>query len=343
MIFFKDLIVKTSDYSKRVFMKKISSILTLSCLLNFSHAADQDSTLPWFTGPLLTPSPNVVPAGHFDLEPYFYYSDTNGIYDSEGVHHDAISLIQWYEVPFMQFGIAKNLEFDVATTLYTNKYQGDTSTAFGDTTLSLSYQAYQDPANKLPNIKVGLKVLIPTGKFDSLDATNPTVGSTGSGYFATTFSIGIGQCYHIIGEQYLNLRTYFGYTYPFCTHVEGFNVFGGGFETSGEVYPGKNFSWLFGAEYSLTKNWVLAFDVQYSYTGKTKFSGIVGRIGPAQNGVFPELASIGSKAGYQWSIAPAIEYNWNDKWGIILGPWFTIAGENTEAFIQTILALNISY
>jgi hypothetical protein len=45
----------------------------------------------------------------------------------------------------------------------------------------------------------------------------------------------------------------------------------------------------------------------------------------------------------QYSLAPAIEYNWNIDLGVISGVWFTFAGKNAEAFASWVTALNYYY
>ena len=57
----------------------------------------------------------------------------------------------------------------------------------------------------------------------------------------------------------------------------------------------------------------------------------------------PPIAPIGAPEGWQLSLAPAIEYNFNENWGVIAGPWFTVAGKNSSAFIVGMLAINIYY
>jgi hypothetical protein len=43
---------------------------------------DQRFKAPWLVGPILSPSAYVIPQGHADIQPYFYYNIINGVYDS---------------------------------------------------------------------------------------------------------------------------------------------------------------------------------------------------------------------------------------------------------------------
>ncbi len=312
----------------------------LSSLLS---ASDPDPGLPWFTGPLLTPSPYTIQPGHINVEPYVFYVNNNAIYDQNGDKNTIISKIHWIEEVPVQIGVAKNLEFDIVPGVSTNKFSGDTYTSMNDTLAALYYQIYRNNEKWIPAFKLGLRVLFPTGNFHRFNPADAEIETTGDGSFKTTFTLGIGKAYHIYEEHYLNFRTFFAYGYSFPTQVEGFNAYGGGYGTYGEVYPGNTFSWLLGLEYSLTKNWVLACDVQYEWAGKTRFIGEKGTMEPISVNPLSPSALIGSPSGWQWSLAPAIEYNWNTHIGVIVGPWFTIAGKNTGAFLSIAAAINIWY
>ncbi len=111
--------------------------------------------------------------------------------------------------------------------------------------------------------------------------------------------------------------------------MHGLNVYGGNTSTRGTAYPGNNFSVNVGLEYSLSQPWTLALDLLYIYQAKNRFSG--------HDGGTPMTSP--SSASY--SLAPAIEYNFSDKIGLIGGSWFTVAGRNTAQYINWILALNI--
>jgi hypothetical protein len=91
---------------------------------------------------------------------------------------------------------------------------------------------------------------------------------------------------------------------------------------------------LFGFEISLSQRWAIANDIQYVHTNKTRFKGRKG----ATRGV---ANRVGRPSSEQWSLAPAIEYNWSDDYGVIAGVWFTFAGRNTIEFTSGVIAVNI--
>jgi hypothetical protein len=322
-------------------MKKFSALICSGALFSSAFAADPVVGLPWFTGPLLTPSPYVVGLNHINIEPYVFYTDTNGRYNKDRKREDVVSEIQWFEQIPVQIGIANNVEFDIIPGLVTNSKSGQTQTSLADTTAALYYQVYRSPDDSLlPSVKMGLRVTFPTGKYHNLSIDKRGVDATSVGCYATTLTFALGKCYHIYGDHFLNFRTFFGYSYGFPRETTGLNTYGGADDTYGTIYVGSVYSWFLGLEYSLTKNWCLAFDLAYLYQNRTRFKGERGTILiPGEDVRIP--APIGTPSSDQWSMATAIEYNFNEHVGIITGPWFTLAGRNAGAFISWATAINL--
>jgi hypothetical protein len=84
-------------------------------------------------------------------------------------------------------------------------------------------------------------------------------------------------------------------------------------------------------EYSLTREWVLALDIIGEASGKTKLRGRNGE-GTAVSQVFPSSRYVG--------FAPAVEYNWSDRTGILLGVWVIPKGHNTPASVTPAFAFS---
>jgi hypothetical protein len=122
-------------------------------------------------------------------------------------------------------------------------------------------------------------------------------------------------------------------------NVQGVSVYGTGSEFRGHANPGDtsfvDASW----EYSVTRSWVLALDATYRYQRNTIVTGHDMLAAPG--GQNPR--SIRFDAGYSDAIAfaPAIEYSWNPKVGILLGTRVIAAGRNTAATISPAVAINI--
>ncbi len=319
--------------------------LTALCWSQFGHCRKgevsevspevEETKGPWFTGPLLTGSSHVVPLGYFNLEPYLFVFDFNGSYDKEWEAHSSPTFIEVNPVFLFQVGLTKDLDFTMAPQFFYQRTQGQAATRFGDLGLGLDYQLLWDkPGKWWPAIKLVAREVFPTGKYQHLSPRKKGTDEGGLGSFETDLGLVFGRLFHLWGNHYLSTRLSTTYGIPANVHVEGFNSFGGGFGTRGTVRVGNTISTLFAFEFNMSLNWALALDVNYVYGNKTSFSG--------KRGFNPDgtKASVGGPSFNQVSLAPAIEYNFNESWGIIAGSWFTVAGRNSNRFVSGVIAVN---
>ena len=292
---------------------------------------------PWFTGPILTPSGHVVPEGHQNYEPYIYWSEAKARYNAnwKSESHPTFTDIL-YQVT-MQFGVLPNGEFDMVPQFVYNKNQGEHMWRVSDLPLVLAFQLLYDERDSwYPGIKLRFGANLPLGKYDHLNPDRLETDVGGVGTWAPSVGIVLTRLHHITGAQFLSWRLFFSYNFGTPVNVKGLSVFGGvptvqGIKgTQGTVHPGNVFLFLGGFEYSLTQRWALALDIQYQHNNKTRFSGYS-----------PLNIKPGGPSKELFALAPAIEYNWSSKLGIIAGPWFTVTGRNTQNFISYVVAVNI--
>lgn len=313
---------------------------------------EEEPFIPWFTGPLLTTSGHVIPEGYINIEPYVFAIDSNGQYDG---HWHATSVPSFWTInPYVQIqmGIAPRLDFEIAPQVLWNETQGHSAFNIGDLPVGFGIQLLEDTDEDWwPGIKLTLGEQFPTGKCNHLNPRKLGTDATGTGAFTTGVQLSFGKMYHVRKKQYFNARFSAGYFYPSRVHVKGFNTYGGGYGTNGYVYPGWSLNTSLGFEYSLTRNWVLALDIQNLYTNKTRFKGAPGSQQTVETSIqnpaagFPGVAgsgdtALGAPSADQVSLAPAIEYNFNENFGIIAGCWFTVAGRNNSRFVSGVIALN---
>jgi hypothetical protein len=112
--------------------------------------------------------------------------------------------------------------------------------------------------------------------------------------------------------------------------VTGRSVYGTDIGFSGHARPGAKTTLIGAVEYSLTREWVLALDIIRESTRKTKLRGIDAS-GALVDRTFPSTRDIG--------FAPAIEYNWSDRAGILFGVWITPKGHNTPPSVIPAIAI----
>jgi hypothetical protein len=124
----------------------------------------------------------------------------------------------------------------------------------------------------------------------------------------------------------LRLRLNLSQSFSSSASVYGVSVYGTSEGFAGNVFPGATSTIDLAGEYSVTRNWVLASDIVYGYSGNTRLTS-----GSA-------TTNLGTSAS--WAFAPAFEYNWNSNVGIIAGARLFPAGRNTSASITPVFAIN---
>ena len=137
----------------------------------------------------------------------------------------------------------------------------------------------------------------------------------------------------------VNARIALAYKIAQPLTVHGFNSYGGGYGTHGRVRPGSTFNADFGIEVSFNQHWVLANDFVYTATASTSFHGNPGTTTP--RGTTP--ASVGKGFSDNFSLAPAIEYNWSANLGVLAGVQFSVYGRNSTNFISTIISMTYTF
>lgn len=285
-----------------------------SILADVERWRDAMKSARW-TGPLLASNANTLPQGHFYTEPYFF--DVI----SGGDHHPGSS-------GFYQYGLRDNLTVGVQPffSLGTQKYNREF--AIGDFKLLSQVRLSNfTPDHRVPSVSLVANLVLPTGKHDHLAALKQ---GHGSGSFAPEVGVNVQHYFLLDNGRLLRARINVLKQFPLRHDVSGRSVFGTGPEFRGHAKPGSKTTLIAGAEYSLTKEWVLAFDVEADVWGKTRVTGREGD-GPLVKQVSPRSWNVG--------FAPAVEYNWSDRAGVILGVWIIPKGHNTQSSVTPAIAV----
>jgi len=290
---------------------------------------------PWFTGPLLTPSGHVIPYGYYDVEPYFFYNTVNGEYDSDwdssSIPHDfTVANVQ---VPVF-IGITEWMNFLFVPSVSWNSTEGISDFVFNDFVFEADVQIIHDTEeNSLPGLKIYAQELFPSGHYQKRDPDKLGTDIGGRGTYETTLGFVVTRLHHVYKTQYFAWRLNGFWRIPCKVDVKGINAYGGAPDTDARVKPGQTYGLLGGVEYSLSQNWALACDAFAVYHNKTSFTGFPG----TEDGM---PADLGNPSSFQFSLAPAIEYMFSERLGVIGGVWFTLAGRNTDRFVNGVIAVN---
>lgn len=282
----------------------------------------------WWTGSLLAPSAATLPHGHFLIEPY--------LYDVVAAHSNGFG-----SRTFMVYGLADRVSVGLIPTVsYTTVSNGPSSSAagLGDLTAQAQYRLTQFHAgNWMPTVSMVVQETFPTGKYDQL-GDRPSDGF-GSGAWTTTLALYSQTYLWMPNGRILRMRLNVSQAFSSTVNVADVSVYATGAGFRGHASPGSSSSVDAAAEYSLTRSWVLALDVTYGYNGNTRVSG-ADILAPA-SGQNPTDIRLDSGTSTPFGFAPAIEYSWTPRVGVILGARVIPRGHNTAATITPAVAINI--
>jgi hypothetical protein len=269
-----------------------------------------------WTGPLLASTPETLPQGHFYIEPYFFDVIQGG------KHHPGSS-------GYYQYGLVDNFTVGFQPNFAMGVEGPDRSATIGDfKLLSQLRLTHFTPEHRVPSIAVVLQEVIPTGKQDRLGSTEE---GHGSGSFATEIGVNVQHIFLLKNDRLLRARFNFLQRFWHGGDIEDRSAYGTGVGFRGRAKPGNITTFIGAVEYSVTREWVLAFDVTRESTTKTKIRGRYGDVGPLVELTFP--------SSHYVSFAPGVEYNWSDRAGAIFGLWVIPKGHNTPASVTPAIAI----
>ncbi len=290
--------------------------------------------MPWLTGPLLTPSAYTVPPKYWNIQPYLFYNNPIGFYDTK-----------WENQPlsrsprslnfflFLQTGLLSFMDFSIYPQFFYNFNNEASSWEFGDLSVFVSFQLLRNvPGTWIPAIRFAVGETFPTGKYQNLDPKKYGADVGGKGTFETSFLLLFSQLWHFGGDHFLADRFAIELEVSAPLSINGYSIYGGNSYTNGTVSPGISLNAFLGFEYTLTKNWALAVDVMNEFSTANTFTGKSGS----------NLIGF-DDSSYVFSLAPAIEYNLNRSIGFIGGVWFSVMGYNAINFIDGVIAVNFYF
>jgi hypothetical protein len=326
----------------------VGALLALSLATNVASAQEgapdvdrQSLEDAWWTGPILAASASTLPEGRMLIEPYVFDVRRYGRYDDDGDRTDTSHTHFFGSLTYINYGLTDTLTVGLIPTFgYNDAATGKDSSGVGagDLTVQAQYRLTQfREGSRVPTISVVLQETLPTAKYDEL-GDRPSDG-LGSGAHTTTLALYSQYYFWMPNGRILRSRFNVAYALSNDADVNGVSVYGTPEEFRGHGSPGDSITINSSWEYSITRNWVFAFDVVYQHSESTRVSGEV--IDPAGGPSQRVDESFGSS--WQLGLAPAIEYNWNSRMGVIVGARWFAAGRNADASITPVAAINMVY
>ncbi|MFL6550853.1 MAG: transporter [Povalibacter sp.] len=304
-----------------------------------SDVARQSLDDAWWTGPIVAAGAGTMPQGHVLVEPYVYDVIRQDRFDTNGDRHAVPRSDGFGSLTYILYGVTDRFTAGLIPTFgYTDASEGSDSSGVqtGDVTLQGQYRLSKfREGSHVPTVSLVLQETLPTGKYDELGA-HPNDGF-GSGAYTTTIAL-YSQYYFWMPNGRI-LRTRFNVSQAFSNtvDVEGVSVYGTGDGFRGEARPGDVFTANSSWEYSITRNWVFALDFVYQHDASTSVTG-----SDATNGI-SEPVNVDSGSAWRFGVAPAVEYNFNSRIGVIAGARWFAAGKNTSATVTPVMAVNMVF
>jgi hypothetical protein len=281
-----------------------------------SQASRQSLTDAWWTGPLLAASPNALPPGHWLIEPY--------LYDVMSDHTHGFG-----SLTYILYGLLPRFTVGVIPTFGFNKVNGGLSSTrigVGDLTAVAQYRlTLFHEGSLVPTTAIVVRQVFPTGKYDDL-GDRPSDG-LGAGAYTTELALYSQEFFWMPNGRILRVRFDATQSVSGAVTLNGVSVYGTGPDFHGSAKPGPSTSLDAAAEYSITRRWVFACDVGYGFNANTPVTGYNLRL---NSGSSTPLA-----------FAPAIEYNWSPRYGVILGTRIIPAMRNTTPSVTPAVAVNM--
>lgn len=323
--------------AKEILLKRILLTTALFAVAALSHANEERAPAN-FTGPLVTPNPSNLPPGLLNVQPYLVYQTSNSFYDNQGRKRRSNQRTdQWSVLLPMAVGLTPRIQAQliagaVRTLSGDARSDGFRST---DTNLVLQY-LIQKPADdgRVPAIAINIGHRFPTGRHDRLD--DNLLNGSGQGVSVNTVALLAQQILWLGNGRPLRWRARLIYGQAASrVSINGASVYGTEAGFRGFASVGQRIGASVAAEYSISPRWNVVMEATYDH-----------RAGGRVHGTAPgEAAPIvrNTPSGSLYTLAPAVEYHLNSRFGFIGGVQFSVGGRNNDAFVAPQVAFNMVF
>jgi hypothetical protein len=323
----------SARWSMRRYPRYCCTLLAVLLASQASAQTGSDSTRQslsdaWWTGPVAAAGAGTLPPGHFLFEPYFYDVRT-----ARGNSFGSSS--------YVVYGLADRVGLGLIPVIGYNRPSNGSSSSrigFGDASLLAQYRLSQfHEGSWIPTVSALVEETFPTGKYDRL-GDRPSDG-LGGGAYTTTLSIYSQTYFWMPNGRILRTRLNLSQAFSNDVTVRDVSVYGTADGFRGHAKPGGSFFADVAGEYSVTKRWVLALDVNYGQSAGTSVSGY--DILSSASGQSSQHISMSSGWSDAIGFIPAVEYNWTPNVGAIFGVRRIMPGRNSTGSVTPVMAINM--
>jgi Putative MetA-pathway of phenol degradation len=313
-------------------MRAMGALAALAASLPLRAVDIESREDAWWTGPMLAASAASLPQGHALIEPYLFNVISTGAVDAAGAHHAAARDQELGSLTYMLYGLTDRFTVGLIPRFFYQEPAGapnSSGVGLGDLSLQAGFGLTQyHEGSYLPALAFVIDETLPTGRYDHLSRSGDGLGS---GAYATGVSLYSQDYFWMPTGRILRARLDLTYTRSGSVPVADQSVYGTAWGFRGRAFPGDGYTVDAAAEYSLTRNWVLALDVVYQYNFNTRLAG----------GLPAGAVMTDSGSSYSVGFAPAIEYNWSARAGVLIGVRIISLGRNITTTVTPAVAVNL--
>lgn len=286
----------------------------------------------WFMGPLITPSPITSPTNEPSISTgviqYIYYGKYKNNWSVRNLKGSGFYSTEFFIYP--QVGITKHIGTEAFASMSLNYNRKKSYTQFQDIIYRIGYQILIDKLEKgswTPNLRLIFQETFPVGKYRRLDPDGEGIDATGQGAFQSGVLLAWQKGFKYNTKHAFNLAGAVGYFILSSVKIKGVSIYGGNNSTQGIAYPGNIVTIFSSGEFELTRHIALSYDSNFliNFAGKYKSK--------IRNGSKINVSQMAFL-----NFAPEIEIIISKKAGFLIGPWFTITGQNAPAYASFFIA-----
>jgi hypothetical protein len=320
---------------KRMSLRRILTAALVAGIVPAAALAAPDPSEANFTGPLVTPAVNTLPTNTFNVEPYLIHTNTRGWYDGDRNRHaEKPTARQWQVAVPVIYGLTDNISVQLTLNAVRTSVDGQHSDGLRMANSLVRVQTrLKAPEADGTGLVLAASIAqrLPTGRYHHLE-TNPLNG-VGTGEMRTTLALGAQQLHWLTNGHALRWRGQLAWSpSPGRVALRGPSVYSTPVGFRGHARSGQAWNASAAAEYVLNARWVLVGEGIWNRASGTRLDGTASGYGTY---TYP--------SGHSFSLAPAVEYHFSPKVGLIAGVQFTVGGRNATDFVAPQVALNMVF
>lgn len=263
------------------------------------------------------------------MEPYVAFQCANDRFDAVGRNRSlAASSCTIGNFTAVKYGVTRSLSLQAIPTVARKKdAQKWGALGFGDLPVDIMWRVLdEDPHRRYPTLSVLGGINLPTGRYQKLRSAADAMGSGGC---QLRMGLAAQSLQTMPNNRPLRLRGWLSLRVPLGrVSVQGLNAYGLPVSITSAVRMGTSGQGGLAGEYGVDRHWVLAFDLARDWSNGSK--------------IYRSGHSTTPSSG-DWQIAPAVEYNWSAKFGIIVGALIPAAGHNEAREFSGQASVNIVF